>query len=60
MRSFFKIDAPVICDLQTSELDTFRSDEGSISEALFVIQIFSILFISVFLLKIKCSFLNCY
>ena len=38
MRSLFKSGAPVICDLQTSELDTFWSDEGSISVALFDIQ----------------------
>ena len=58
MQSLLKIGAPVICDLQTSELDTFWSDEGSISETLFDIQnIFYFIYLYS-LLKIKFSFLN--
>ena len=46
MRSLLKSGAPVTCDLQTSELDTFWSDEGSISEAWFDIQNYLLFYLS--------------
>ena len=57
MRSLLKIGAPVMCDLQTSKLETFRLDKGSISEALFDIQNIVYFIYLFFLLKIKYSIL---